>query len=220
EEDFRTIIAEVAEEESIIEVPVEYTLLLLRDALHTMRESGALLPTEFFLRRGMFRDLDLQPLPYQPQFAGFSPQRLLTDSSFTLQTAELLEEEGVGEWFIATPAVYDLAEEWGKLPERVRESSRESRKLVQRFCTEIVEPERDCICRRLLLTADLLQRVESPRALVEKVAACAESVASRLLPAHMHPFLRRIAVESMELAAEALAEGYDLRDEYGDEDDE
>jgi hypothetical protein len=38
------------------------------------------------------------------------------------------------------------------------------------------------------------------------------------LPLHKHPFLKLFALESMDMAREALAEGYDLREQ--DEEDE
>jgi hypothetical protein len=38
------------------------------------------------------------------------------------------------------------------------------------------------------------------------------------LPHHKHPFLKRFALESMDMARESLAEGYDLRDQECEED--
>jgi hypothetical protein len=39
------------------------------------------------------------------------------------------------------------------------------------------------------------------------------------LPFHKHPFLKRLALESMDMAREALAEGYDLREQQWEDDD-
>jgi hypothetical protein len=56
---------------------------------------------------------------------------------------------------------------------------------------------------------------------VERTLAVAVSTSGSRLPAHAHPFLRRLALESLEVAREALAEGYDLRnDPYAEEFDD
>jgi hypothetical protein len=46
---------------------------------------------------------------------------------------------------------------------------------------------------------------------VERVLAAAASIAAGRIPLTRHPFLQRLALESMDMAREALAEGYDLR---------
>jgi hypothetical protein len=90
--------------------------------------------------------------------------------------------------------------------------------LLERFCKELLAPETERIRRRLLLTADLMQNTGIERQLVEMTLAAAVSLDAPRFLRH-HPFLRRLALESMEMAREALAEGYDPRLNSCDEDE-
>jgi hypothetical protein len=54
---------------------------------------------------------------------------------------------------------------------------------------------------------------------VEQALAVAINLLKSGLPINRHPFLKRFALESMDMAREALAEGYDLREHQYDEDD-
>ena len=76
-------------------------------------------------------------------------------------------------------------------------------------------PVMERISSRLLLTADLMRHSGKEPALVGKTVATACSLVKYELPYHYHPFLRRFALESMDMAREALTEGYDLR-QHGD----
>jgi hypothetical protein len=142
--------------------------------------------------------------------------RRLTESTL------LLDDPFFCDWFLASPAVYDLAEEWGNVTVAADRHEREhavlARGIIERFCREIITPDLDRITRRLFLTADLMQETGEETEQVERTLAVALSISGSRLPAHAHPFLRRLALESLEAAREALAEGYDLRnDPYLDE---
>ena len=64
-----------------------------------------------------------------------------------------------------------------------------------------------------------MQRAGIERQLVEMTLAAAVSLDAPRFRRRHHPFLRRLALESMEMARDALAEGYDLRLNYCDEDE-
>jgi hypothetical protein len=91
--------------------------------------------------------------------------------------------------------------------------------LVARFCGELLAPEMGAIRTRLILTADLMRRTDREIELVEQTLAVALNLTNCGLPLHRHPFLKRFALESMDMAREALAEGYDLREQEYDEDE-
>jgi len=61
-----------------------------------------------------------------------------------------------------------------------------------------------------------LQKTGREPSLVERTLAAALSIAQSRQSNQLHPFLRRLALESIDLAGEALAEGYDLRNYAGD----
>ena len=116
--------------------------------------------------------------------------------------------------------VWDYAEEWIALEKPAGSGvlSLRMASLLERFCEELLAPETERIRRRLLLTADLMQNTGIERQFVEITLAAAVSLDAPRFRRH-HPFLCRLALESMEMAREALAEGYDPRLNSCDEDE-
>ena len=57
---------------------------------------------------------------------------------------------------------------------------------------------------------------------VQQALATALSLVGGFLPEARHPFIRRLVLDSVDTARQALSEGYDLRldDNYDDNDDE
>jgi hypothetical protein len=91
--------------------------------------------------------------------------------------------------------------------------------ILRKFCRELLEPEVERLRRRLLLTADLLRKTGKGGEVVEMTIAAALSMGTIPGACHCHPFLRRVALESLEMAREALAEGFDPRHQGGEGDD-
>jgi hypothetical protein len=205
-----------ASEELVEPVTVDYALLLLRDALYRSREEGYQLPPEFLLRRSLFVPGEIEATPYEPPFpavpASVTP-RLLALSG------QLMEDEFFAGWTLANNRVYQAAEEWARLEETHGDEAlaAELEKLVAGFCQEEFQPILGEISRRLFLNADYLARVGVDGELVRVTLAAAESMRQGTLPCHLHPFLRRYAMESMIAAREALAEGYDVRNHPDDD---
>jgi len=223
--EYEALLQEIGEEERLLPVAPEYALQLMRDALFLSREQETDLPPEYFVRSAMFGDLDMAPFLRIPNFDRYDLERLAANPRHLTESALLLDTPFFDDWFLATAAVYDLAEEWGTLVSASGSHEREhaalAKGLIERFCREIITPDLDRITRRLFLTADLMQQTGEEAEQVERTLAVALSISGSRLPAHAHPFLRRLALESLEVAREALAEGYDLRnDPYAGDFDE
>ena len=220
--EYEALLQEITGEERLLPISPGYALHLIRDALFLSREQEIDLPPELFVRSAMFGDRLLKPLLWIPDFAAYDLHATAVSSLRLRESAQLLDDPFFCDWILATPAVYDLAEEWGKVATAADRHEREhaavARGLVERFCREIITPELERITRRLFLTADLMQETGEEAGQVERTLAVAFCISGSRLPAHAHPFLRRLALESLEAAREALAEGYDLRnDPYLDE---
>jgi len=73
--------------------------------------------------------------------------------------------------------------------------------------------------RRLLLTADFIQQAGAYPGIIQRTLAVSLSLASGPLPLARHPFIRRLALDSIEMARQSLAEGVDPRQQamYDDE---
>lgn len=208
--------AERAVEELVEKITPEYALQLLRDALYRSREEGYQLPPEFMLRRTMFTAAEIEPAPYEPSFATWPVK---VTPRLIAQTAQLFDEEYFAGWCQAGCRVYEIAEEWLRLEESCSEDQLASavERLVEKFCKEEFQPRIAELSRRLFLNADYLARAGVDGEIVKLTLAAAESIGSFSLPCHLHPFLRRFAMESMIAAREAMAEGYDIRNHPEDE---
>jgi hypothetical protein len=212
---------EIRLEEGVLAIAPDYTLQLLNDAIYRSGSQGALLPSEFYVLAGMFQKGEIAPVPYEPDFTAYDPPGAAVLSRQIARSAALFDDDYFAAWFLASPRVYDYAEEWIELEknsgERVPVKAMES--LVERFCSELLAPEMETIRGRLKLTADLMRHTGREKELVGQALAVAMNLMNSVLPLHRHPFLKRFALESMDMARESLAEGYDLREHQCDEDD-
>jgi hypothetical protein len=84
----------------------------------------------------------------------------------------------------------------------------------------LIIPRRAEIIKRLLLTADYLQQIDSDQAAIQQALATALSLVGGCLPDCRHPFIRRLLLDSIDAARQTLVEGYDPRLEEGFDDDE
>ncbi len=213
--EYEALLQEIGEEERLLPVAPAYALQLIADALYLSREQELDLPPEYFVRSAMFGDRLLLPLLRIPNFDRYDLERITATPRRLTESAQLLDDPFFCDWFLATPAVYDLADEWGPVMAAADRHEREhavlAKGLIERFCRELIAPDLDRITRRLFLTADLMQESGEEKEQVERTLAVALSISGSRLPPHAHPFLRRLALESLEAAREALAEGYDLR---------
>jgi HEAT repeats len=211
---------EVRHEEGGVAVPPDYALQLVGDAIFRCRQEGAFLPADYYLRSGMFQAGEIKPAPYSPDFTGFELPGPTVASRLIAESGALFDDDFFAGWFLVGGRVYDFAEEWIELERTAggKPQLKGMESLVERFCGELLAPETEVIRARLRLTADLMRRTGREREVVEQTLAVAASLAKAGLPHHRHPFLKRFALESMDMAREALAEGYDLREHPDDED--
>lgn len=201
----------IASDEGLVAVPVAYGINLLRDALSRSIEQNYYLPPDLYASRYLFAVTDLRPVEYVPGFPVAVLDSLLDRmASLLSRCEELLDEPFFEGWYFSDLLVYDLAEQAGDLPFGCCIPELQQQ-LVERFCAELIEPDKANLLRYLLLAADFLHQAGSNLRLVQRVLALGLSLASSPLPLDRHPFIRRLAVDSIEAARQALQEGYDPR---------
>jgi hypothetical protein len=212
---------EIRLEEGALAITPDYAMQLINDTIYRSGRQGAFLPAEFYVLAGMFRDGEIAPVQYEPDFSGYDQPGAVVVSHLIARSAALFDDDYFAAWFLASPRVYDYAEEWIELEKRTGERMlvKEMESLVERFCGELLAPEMETIRERLILTADLMLHTGREKELVGQTLAVAMNLMNSVLPLHKHPFLKRFALESMDMARESLAEGYDLREHQCDEDD-
>ena len=200
-EEFQTELEGFSVQDDLHEVTPPYVLDLVRNALYWSREL-CYLPADFYMRRGIFAGEEMTAAPFAPSFPGLPQDRVLSYREGERISLELFADPFFSGWFMASQRVYDFAEEY--------RSTDETEQVLERFCAELLTPEIELIRERLLVSADLMRRCGRDRDQVARVAALAASLVTNPLPHHLHPFLRKFALESMEIARESLERGEDV----------
>jgi hypothetical protein len=220
-EEFGGYLGDTGPDDGMVEVTTDYALALVRDAIHRSGERGIFLPAEFYVWQRRFTPAEVVPEPYIPAFEGFDLNALGASERLIAGSAVLFDEDFFVGWGVAKGRVCDYAEEWIELGKGTgeRNPARSREMLLEKFCGELLVPEIERIRRRLFLTADLMQKTGKERLVVERALAAAVSLDAPRFHRRHHPFLRRLALESLDMAREALAEGYDLRLFPDEEDD-
>jgi hypothetical protein len=211
---------EVNAEEGLFTVTFPYAVNLLKDALLQSVERGFYLPPDLYASRFLFHDTDLRPASYLPGFPVELLDGLLERTVSLLDGCEeLLDEPFFEGWLFTDQLIYELAEGLGDVP--LGSCSVEAQQLVfERFCAEVIEPDKASLLRRLLLTADFMLQTDCSQKSIKKVMALGLSLAGTSLPLYHHPFIRRLAFDSIEMGRQALAEGFDPRKNLVYDDDE
>ncbi|KAB0665275.1 HEAT repeat domain-containing protein [Oryzomonas japonica] len=224
EKEYNLVLKDLINGEMLLPVDPGYALASLREALHRSREQGFYLPPDFYVDMRLFRPDSLKPEAYIPRFSLNHLDGIVEKiPGYVMTSNELLDDPSLEGWILSEPAVYDAAERFMALEEKdgvegVTAEALEAE--INLFCDEMVIPRRAEIIKRLLLTADYMQQTGSEDDAVQRTLATALSLVGGFLPESRHPFIRRLVLDSVDTARQALAEGYDLRLEEGYTNDE
>ncbi len=224
EREYEGVLGEVAAGELLEPVDPAYALEVLRDALFHSREQGYFLPPDFYVDMRLFSPDALRPQAYVPRFSVVHLDGIVERiPGYVASSNELLDSPCLEGWLLSEPAVYDAADRLEALEEKNGDKGIEEADLeaeLEHFCQELVTPRRAEIIKRLLLAADYMQQTGCEEKLVQQTLATALSLVGGFLPEVRHPFIRRLILDSIETARQALADGYDLRLEEGYDDEE
>lgn len=219
DKEYDGVLREIAAGELLEPVEPGYALALLRDALFRSREQGYYLPPDFYVDMRLFSPDALRPEAYVPRFSLTHLEGIVERiPGYVAASNELLDSASLEGWLLSEPAVYDAAERLDLLEREAGEAGIPEGELeaeLARFCAELITPRRAEIIKRLLLTADFMQQTGCDERTVQHTLATALSLVGGFLPEARHPFIRRLILDSIETARQALAEGYDLRLEEG-----
>ncbi len=202
---------EVNVSEGMFPIPFSCLAELLKDGLLQSMEQGFYMPPEFYAARHFFGRMDLRPEKYLPSFPAELLEGLVERlPSHMARSETLLEEPFFEGWILYDPLLYELAGSAGETPFDSCPFS-ELNPAIEQICAEILEPQRLGLLRRLLLTADFMHTSGAVSELVQRVLALGLSFAGAPIPLAHHPFIRRFLIDSLEVARQSLAEGYDPR---------
>ena len=217
--EYESVLDEVTAGELLDPVSPEYGLALLRDAIHHSREKAFFLPPDLYVDMRLFEPESVTPEDYLPRFGSDYLDGVVERIPDSIAaSSELLDTPCLEGWLFSEPSVYDVAERLTGL------EGSDFRTIMaqetERLCVELYVPRRADIVRRLLLTADFMQQIGSDEVLIQQTIATALSLVGGYVPDTHHPFIRRLILDSIEAARQALAEGFDLRLEEGHYDQE
>jgi len=213
---------EISDEETLVEITQDYAVLLIRNALYFNRENCSHLPPEFYVWRGILPEETLVPSRYTPEFAEYDLNVLSNVPELIEQSDTLFEEEYFDGWFTADSRLFNIAEDFNVQEKRLTGQNLAAavEGFIKRFIQEMILPDLEKMSQRLFLIADLMQKTEREKDIVEKTLAVALSLLQSR-PSHLkNPFLRQFALESLKITREALAEGFDLRLQFPDLDED
>jgi hypothetical protein len=194
-----------------VEIPPEYALSLVSEALALNAESGFAVPTEFQLHRALLGELP--PPPEQALIhRHISRGQALLLPNLLEESAKLLDERELRGWFFG----YDESLARAHERQRVRESrivltneppEERERRVVDAAIGELFTPNvRRAMRRRLEEMAYIFWRTGRERPARLAVAA---AFAIGDGPLNRHPFARALVEKSLELALEAERSGMD-----------
>ncbi len=222
-QEYDAVLREVTSGELLDPVESSYALALLRDALYTSRTHGYYLPPDFYVDMRLFDPGSLNPETYIPRFSLVHLEGIVERiPGYIVGSGELLDTPVLEGWLLSEPEVYDAAERLAELEGEApggRLSDDQLDTELSDFCARLIVPRRAEIVKRLLLTADYLQQTGAEQQLVQHTLATALSLVGGFVPEVRHPFIRRLILDSIETARQALADGYDLRLEEGYDDE-
>lgn len=222
EAEYTIVLGDVAAVETLMPVDSGYALALLRDSLFQSREQGFFLPPDFYVDRRFFVPDALHPEAYLPRFKVEYLDGIVEKiPGYIAAGSELLDSPALEGWLLSEPGIYEAAELLEKMAadgDGITENKLEAE--LTRLCAEMIIPRRGELIKRLLLAADYMQQIDSDDGLIQQTLAIALSLVGGFLPESRHPFVRRLLLDSIETARQALAEGYDPRLEGGFDDDE
>lgn len=217
---------DIRSESVLLPISEELCFSLIKDAIQRNRDHEIFLPPEYYLLRWLLDGKDWPSEIYTPRSAALELPLSFVSPKYTAASAALFDEPFFSGWIETGDEVYDIAEAW-LLAET--ESSAELQadqldRFLCRFIDAVVTPKLELIVRRLFIASELLEGAASPPLQVKSCLSAAATLKLPLLHVKHHPFLRRLALESLLAAREALKEGYDPRKQglpdYWDDDDE
>ncbi len=220
EREYGVVIAEVAFGEVLQSVEHEYALALLADAIYLSDKYGYHLPPDLYVDKRLFDPESIKPDAYMPKFdldhlegiADRIPEAIASSN-------EILDYPVLEGWLLSEYPVFDAAERLNRIE---KDDSIDKMALanaveqeLQKLCTELIVSRKPEFVKRLLLNADYMQQTGNDDSEVQRVLATALSLVGGIVPDTRHPFIRRLLLDSLETARQALEEGFDLRLEEG-----
>jgi len=216
EMEYEAVVREVTAGEMLEPVDQAYAMSVFNDAIYHSHEQDYLLPPDLYVDLRLFEPGLIKPADMIPKFNLTHLERLVDKiPSYLPGCSDLLDVACFEGWLLSEPAVYDSAERLEAESKKLQVNvSAEAllEKEIQRLCEELIVPRRAELIKRLLMSADYMQQTGCDESLVQQAIAVGLSLVGEL---SSHPFIRRVILDSLETARQALAEGYDLREEEG-----
>ncbi|UMZ75065.1 HEAT repeat domain-containing protein [Natranaerofaba carboxydovora] len=214
--EFKKIMADFRRDNSLISNDPEYAKALLKNAISKTTETGSNKPMEFSFWRNFLSEDWTSPEPYNPEFDKYSKIFESGESNNKLwkELKKLHEYKDFWDWFVHHPYVYDLASDMlykSKKSKKliVLSTSADQEEIYQKFVDNLIKPRLDFYIKALRLMADF--ELRKGRTKMYRVIMLALYYLEEKKEVENHPFIQGIVNKSLQMAAQNLKHGYDLR---------
>lgn len=214
--EFNSSIRDFSKTMFVTKCDLEYAILLINDALFVNKTNTSPTPYQFYFWKNLLEQHSvIKQQQYEPSFADYDLDMIKKDLECLKNTFDLYDSGFFNDWFIAHPRVYDFAEEnKSKRAYSIKKMTyQKMENLFAKFSEELIEPNEDKIRRMLLLSADLLDKVDE-KSLVKTVLSAYYNM--DIKPLYYHPFIQRMVIESIKVALRNMKNGFDMRQNFRD----
>jgi hypothetical protein len=190
-----------------IEVEYGYCLQLVRDALWTALKNEVKISPLFSFYRKIFENDTLTPQAYKVDLTSHGLEEARRSLEELLATShELISKPPFSDWWPDTPPSYDFVQKKKRsMRNRILDS-----KILQEFLTQILEPDRKHLIKRLELTIDFLAK-KNPKAYeiqIRKALALWIALKEQNQPLENIPFMKELAALTLKNVLDNIRMGY------------
>ncbi len=216
--EFKKLISDFRRDNSIISNDPEYAQKILSDAIYKSHENGSRKPVEFAFWRNFLEKDWLKKEPYLTGPVDFSQlssdEKKKRTENLWNELKQLHEHRDFWDWFVHHPHVYELASELLYSSKKsnkliVLSTSKDMQKVYSNFIDNLIKPKLDFYTRSLRLMADF--ELKKGRTKMYRVIMYAIYYLQEKGEVDNHPFIKGMVHKSLQMAAQNIKHGFDLR---------
>lgn len=205
--DIDKITKELKKQVGGMEIEYAYCLQLVRDALWTALKNEAKISPLFSFYRKIFEKDPLTPQAYIVDLTSYGLEEARQSLEELLATSdELISKPPFSDWWPDTPSSYDFVQKKKRsMRNRIMDS-----KIIREFLTQVLEPDRNQITKRLELTIEFLAK-KNPKAYqtqIQKALALWIALKEQNRPLDNIPFMKELATLTLKNVLNNIQMGY------------
>jgi hypothetical protein len=212
-EEWREVTKHLKKEFGSIEVVYSYCIQLIKDALWTALENEARISPLFSFHREIFGKDVLTPQPYLVDLSAYGLEEVRNRYEVLLaESHTLLSKPPFSDWWPDTPSSYDFV----KKRKRSLKDRNLDPKITQEFLSQVLEPDRKYLARRIELTVDFLgkKNFKSYKPQIHRILAVWIALTDQKQPLERIPFMKELAMMTIYRVFSNIQMGFTEPEDY------